>query len=143
MSNEVVQKQPNEGKNILEKKLKYHTKSWVLDSKEYGVPQTRRRLYILGFLDPEIKSKVSKPKEVNNPKNPTTWHVLEKEVDDRYYLSKKILKTILSNGSGKFKSKSEINKIIARPLTATMHKMHRACQDNYFSDSFIGGKFDD
>ena len=34
-------------------------------------------------------------------------------------------------------SKSEINQIIARPLTATMHKMHRACQDNYYSDGFI------
>ena len=26
---------------------------------------------------------------------------------------------------------------IARPLTATMHKMHRACQDNYYSQDFI------
>ncbi len=28
----------------------------------------------------------------------------------------------------------EINQLIARPLTATMVKMHRACQDNYYSD---------
>ena len=27
--------------------------------------------------------------------------------------------------------------MIAKPLTATMVKMHRACQDNYFSDGFI------
>ena len=27
--------------------------------------------------------------------------------------------------------------MVARPLTATMHKMHRACQDNYFSDMYI------
>ena len=27
--------------------------------------------------------------------------------------------------------------MIARPLTATMVKMHRACQDNYYSDDFI------
>jgi DNA (cytosine-5)-methyltransferase 1 len=27
--------------------------------------------------------------------------------------------------------------MIARPLTATMVKMHRACQDNYYSDEFI------
>ena len=34
-------------------------------------------------------------------------------------------------------SKSEIDQMVARPLTATMHKMHRACQDNYYSDLFI------
>ena len=27
--------------------------------------------------------------------------------------------------------------MIAKPLTATMVKMHRACQDNYFSDLYI------
>ena len=36
-----------------------------------------------------------------------------------------------------FKSRSDINMRIARPLTATMHKMHRACQDNYYSRDFI------
>ena len=27
--------------------------------------------------------------------------------------------------------------MIARTLTASMHKMHRACQDNYYSQDFI------
>ena len=39
--------------------------------------------------------------------------------------------TIVSNGSGKYKAKSEIDLRIDRPLCATMGKMHRACQDNY------------
>jgi DNA (cytosine-5)-methyltransferase 1 len=43
----------------------------------------------------------------------------------------------LANGSKNFISKSEINQLIARPLTATMVKMHRACQDNYYSDDFL------
>ena len=42
-----------------------------------------------------------------------------------------ILPTILSNGTGGYKAKSEIDLEIARPLCATMAKMHRACQDNY------------
>ena len=33
--------------------------------------------------------------------------------------------------------RSEIDQLVARPLTATMHKMHRACQDNYYSSAFI------
>ena len=63
--------------------------------------------------------------------------VLEKKVDDIYYLSERIKPTILADGSKKFQSKSEINQLIARPLTATMVKMHRACQDNYYSDEFL------
>lgn len=63
--------------------------------------------------------------------------VLQKEVPAKYYLSERIKPTLLADGSKNFVSKSEINQIIARPLTATMHKMHRACQDNYYSDGFI------
>lgn len=63
--------------------------------------------------------------------------VLAKSVPPKYYLSERIKPTLLADGSKKFVSKSEINQIIARPLTATMHKMHRACQDNYYSDGFI------
>lgn len=63
--------------------------------------------------------------------------VLSKTVASKYYLSERIKPTLLANGSKNFVSKSEINQVIARPLTATMHKMHRACQDNYYSDGFI------
>ncbi len=59
------------------------------------------------------------------------------EVEDKYYLSEKIKPTILSNGTKNFKSNSKINQMIARPLTATMVKMHRACQDNYYSQEFL------
>ncbi len=128
--------------DILENKLGYKTKTWVLNSNEYGVPQIRRRAYIVGFLEEKDFEKVEQPSPLKSKKYPSTWHLLEKEVDKKYYLSKKLLKTILSNGSGKFKSKSEINQIIARPLTATMHKLHRACQDNYFSDNFVQGNWD-
>jgi DNA (cytosine-5)-methyltransferase 1 len=30
--------------------------------------------------------------------------------------------------------------LVARPLTASMVKMHRACQDNYYSDPFLNAK---
>jgi DNA (cytosine-5)-methyltransferase 1 len=130
-------------KYILEKKLGYYIVDFVLNSRDYGIPQNRRRLYILGFSSKRIGIKSSPPAMVDLEKtdNPTTWHLLEERVDERYYLSKKILKTILSNGTGGYKYKSEINPLIARPLCATMHKMHRACQDNYFSESFVCGNY--
>ena len=43
----------------------------------------------------------------------------------------KKLYLLLSNGTGGYNAKSEIDLKIARPLCATMAKMHRACQDNY------------
>ena len=67
----------------------------------------------------------------------STIEILSQKVDSRYFLSEKIKPTLLADGSANFKSNSEINLAIARPLTATMHKMHRACQDNYYSQDFI------
>ena len=49
----------------------------------------------------------------------------------------KILKTILNEGTGGYKSKATINNKVAKCLTKTMHKMHRASQDNYFSNQYI------
>lgn len=62
---------------------------------------------------------------------------LSDHVDSKYYLSERVKPTILSNGTGGYKSNSEIDQMIARTLTATMNKMHRACQDNYYSDEFF------
>ena len=61
----------------------------------------------------------------------TLQDLLEQDVDNKYFLSDRILPTILSDGTGGYKAKSEIDLKIARPLCATMAKMHRACQDNY------------
>ena len=40
-----------------------------------------------------------------------------------------------ANETGGYKAKSEIDLKIARPLCATMAKMHRACQDNYVTQN--------
>lgn len=130
--------------DILSKKLKYHVRAEIFNSEDFGVPQTRRRIYFIGCRDKKLFKEIDKLKLANKKSNkyPTTWHLLDKEVDDKYYLSDKLLKTILSHGSGNYYSKSEINRIVARPLTASMHKMHRANQDNYYSDAFINGDYD-
>lgn len=61
--------------------------------------------------------------------------MLEDEVDEKYYLSDKMIKTISAVGTKSFKyNDSKINLDIARTLTSTMHKMHRAGADNYLSD---------
>lgn len=107
-------------------KLGYHVFAEQLNSADFGVPQTRNRVFIVCFLK-DIKYTFPKTIELSS----TLQDVLEENAPDKYFLSERILKTILSNGTGGYYAKSEIDLKIARPLTATMGKMHRACQDNY------------
>ena len=123
--------------------LGYKVAIWLLNASDYGLPQTRRRVFIVGSTENSFLSDLNKPKEVKKREYKTTWHLLEKNVDKKYYLSEKIKKTILSNGTGGYNYKSEYNLLTARPLTFTMHKMHRASQDNYYNDSFINGEFNE
>lgn len=50
---------------------------------------------------------------------------------EKYFLSEKVRKYVLSSGTKNFYSKPAIDLEIARPLLTTMHKMHRAGVDNY------------
>ena len=122
--------------------LGYNVAIWLLNASDYGLPQTRRRIFITGSKINQKLNDKNPPKVLNKREFESVWHLLEKNVCDKYYLSEKIKKTILSNGSGGYNYKAEYNLLTARPLTYTMHKMHRASQDNYYSDSFINGKFD-
>lgn len=121
----------------------------IFNTKDFGLAQKRSRIIIfatLASLSPNFIFTSETIKDVfdkhrNQFKSlliqDTVLDVLSKEVPSKYYLSERIKPTILANGSKKFVSNSEINQLIARPLTATMNKMHRACQDNYYSDEFI------
>jgi len=129
---------------ILTDDLGYNVRAELLNSRDFGVPQIRRRLFFIGVINKKTFQKIADfdfKRSRHRKKFDTTWHLLERDVDEKYYLSQKLIKTILAHGSGNYWSKSEINKILARPLTASMHKMHRANQDNYYSDAFIKGKF--
>jgi DNA (cytosine-5)-methyltransferase 1 len=66
---------------VLEEKLGYYVKFEVLNAKDYGVPQNRPRIYIVGF-----KKKV--PFEFPKPQKPVKLKsILEKNVDPKYYIS--------------------------------------------------------
>jgi DNA (cytosine-5)-methyltransferase 1 len=130
---------------ILTEDLDYNVRPELFNSADFGVPQVRRRLYFIGVKNKKTFGQISHldfSSKVKKNRFQTAWHLLEREVDEKYYLSEKLIKTILAHGSGNYYSKSEINRILARPLTASMHKMHRANQDNYYSDDFIHGEFD-
>lgn len=123
----------------------------VFNTNDFGLPQTRNRTLIFARLKEDgdfvFNSETVKNHFTSIDKNlcslqfyKTTIDILNTNVEQKYYLSERIRPTILSDGSAGFKSNSEIDKVVARPLTASMHKMHRACQDNYYSDVFIQSK---
>lgn len=119
----------------------------IFNTNKFHLAQIRNRVIIFGILDSEVSLNFSSEKistffdeivDISSvKKQQTVLDVLQKEVSQKYFLSERIKPTILSDGSGNFKANSEINKLQARPLTASMHKMHRACQDNYYSLDFI------
>lgn len=119
----------------------------IFNTEDFGLAQKRNRVFIFAttekikgfsFTSKIVKSVFSKVmKDTSLLIQQSTHDILEKTVDEKFYLSETIKPTILSNGTKTYHSKSEINPLIAKPLTATMVKMHRACQDNYFSDGYI------
>lgn len=128
----------------------YHVFPGIYNSADFGLPQTRNRVIVFatreevpqGFRDvftPESVKALFDERSVHfsTLHFESTLDLLERNVDRKYFLSERIKPTILSDGSANFRSKSEINLRTARPLTASMHKMHRACQDNYYSQDWI------
>lgn len=113
-------------KNNIEN-LGYRIHHKILNSSDFGVPQTRNRIFIICFKNHNIDFQFPEDQILTLK----LQDILEKNVDKKYYLSEKIKKTILSDGSGGYYSKSETDLAIARPLCASMAKMHRAGQDNY------------
>lgn len=130
--------------------LGYKVFSDVFNTAKFHLPQTRNRVLIFATTEPvpnnfeqqftcdNIAESFNQVYEgLSTLHYQTVNEVLSVVVPQKYFLSERIKPTLLADGSANFKSKSDINMSIARPLTATMHKMHRACQDNYYSQDFI------
>ena len=76
--------------NILENELGYIVHYAVLNSKDYGIPQKRERIYTVGFLK-NINFKFPKKKNIKK----TIKDIIENsEVSSKYYLSNTYLNTL-------------------------------------------------
>jgi len=61
----------------------------VINTKDYGVPQNRERIFLVGFLDHEVYHRFQfAPKQKLEKR---LKDILEDKVDDKYYLSDKII----------------------------------------------------
>ena len=164
----------------------------ILNAKDYGIPQNRERLFVIGFrsdLNLEKEFEFPKPipltktmqdflientsgsyflskkgvefvtKEKNLNKRFTqidgdialcqkknqefNWHgdfVFQSEEDakkneipdlEKYFLSEKVKRYVLSNGTKNFYSKRKTDLDFPMPLLTSMHNMHRTGIDNY------------
>lgn len=175
--------------------LGYNIHSQTLNSKDYGIPQHRERIFVVGFRNKKhdfnfpgsipLESRMQDfledytdskyylgtkgVKFVTSSKNRLkrytqidgeialcqkanqqfNWHgdfVFEgvtssinfdefvfdvNEVEEKYFLSKKIKTYVLAGGTKNFKTSTKTDLPVARPLLQSMHKMHRAGVDNY------------
>lgn len=105
----------------------------VLNSADYGIPQRRNRVIIVAFNKKYFKDEpfiypLPKPLTV------TAQDFLDDDVEEKYFISTNMIGTILGKGTKGYIVKPTIDQPICKTLTATMHKMHRASQDNYFTD---------
>ena len=91
------------------------------------LPQNRNRVYWTNI-----------PFELPNKEMTLTMQdLLQTNVEDKYYLTQKMYDCVMKPASKGWQSgKMETDLKIARPLTATMHKMHRADTDNYISTKY-------
>lgn len=66
----------------------------VLNSKDFGCPQNRERIFMVSILDDNASYHFPEP----FPLEKRLKDVLEEDVDEKYYLSKKLVDYVFSNG---------------------------------------------
>lgn len=136
--------------------LGYHFTWQILDARDYGVPQGRRRLFVVGFKSEKAFKRFDFPPKIKleDCPLPTMQSMLEEnlaigsmqsldgvltkiddrkgEPDKRYYLSEKLEKYVLSPGTKNFMhhdAKTDLP--IARALVKNMGNSYRASVNNY------------
>ena len=112
----------------MEESVPYHIYYKVLNAKNYGVPQNRERVFVIGIRD-DSDNIFRWPKEERLEKR--LKDVLESEVDGKYYLSEKMIDCLMNHKSEKFQVNTEVinDTNTARTLRTEMAKMGR--QDNF------------
>lgn len=108
--------------------LGYRSYCQILNAKDYGIPQNRKRCFMISILG-DYYYEFPKPFKLKLKLK----DMLEDDVGEKYYLSKKMIAYISSQGTKNFKNcDCRINLDIARPLTTEQGK--RAGTTNYICD---------
>lgn len=120
--------------------LGYTSKYKILNAKDYGIPQNRERCFMVSWLGDyyyDFPDKISLPIRLKD--------VLEKKVDEKYYLSKKMKMYVLdtnkqTNGTKWEKSmkSAKLNRNIAATIGCRSSTSQRANITNYITVPWVG-----
>ncbi len=137
-------------KNIFNS-LGYSIYYQILNAADFGIPQSRRRLFVVGYKDKNFSFKFPSPIQLkfkmkdflldncsfgsftNSKRGELLIKKTKGEVDSKYYLTPLLYDYVMKSGTKNWYQKPEINKEIARTLLKTMGNRHRAGVDNYYS----------
>lgn len=144
-------------RSVFENDLNYRiTKPQVLNASDYGIPQSRRRLFVIGIRD-DIRCKdFAYPEPVdlqycmqdfledncafgNFTFDKKTGDLIVKKVpgkpDKKFILTPAVQKYVLAGGTSNYKTSTQTDLKIARTLMKMMTQHHRAGVDNYITVS--------
>ncbi len=136
-------------KNVFSE-LGYHFKWQILDARNYGIPQGRRRLFVVGFKNEELASGFNFPEEQELKftmqdfllDNCAEGNLKYDENGDIYllpggqkvekFLSQKLIDYVMSPGTKNFYHEdAKIDLPVARAILSTQGNSHRASVNNY------------
>lgn len=124
----------------------------LLNAQDFGIPQVRNRLFIVGFLEPSFDPEKFEPKKkvlehkmkdfliestedtgftYNKKDGSLEFSKKHGVIDDSYYLSPLVKKYVLTSGTKNWHTQIKTDREIARTLLSTMGNHHRAGVDNY------------
>lgn len=98
-------------KKTLEIELGYHVSYQILNSKDFGVPHNRPRIYIIGFKDHNVGKGFQFPQPTDDKKR--LKHILETdEVDPKFYISQQYLDTLKAHRARHEQKKSGFGYVV-------------------------------
>lgn len=140
-------------KEVFERELNYKiTEPQVLNASDYGIPQSRRRLFVVGIRENIKCEKFEYPAPI--PLKYTMQDFLEDNCadghfvfsrktgeimiepypghpDDKFILTPAVQRYVLAGGTANYKTSTKTDLPIARTLMKMMTQHHRAGVDNY------------
>ena len=137
--------------NSIFEELGYSISYDVLNASDFGIPQSRRRLFVVGYKNSRKKFNFPQKMDlkfkaqnflldncgIGNFKTNKFGDISIAYSDgfspEEYILSPKIYAYVMKGGTKSWYQKPEINLPIARTLLKTMGNHHRAGVDNYYS----------
>lgn len=136
-------------KNIFES-LGYFIDYDILNSKDFGIPQNRNRIFVVGSKQKKIDLNAINKKELKYELNDflvtsssqinfdsdsgnLVINQSQGDLDDKYFLTPKLYNYVMSSGTKTFYSNPKIDLKVARPILKSMGNRHRAGIDNYIT----------